>query len=531
MVGVPKSKRCTFCRARKTKCDENWPTCGACSRAGKICSGARTALKFVVNGSHNEVQPYEYSANEEAFSPTPRRERRAVETRRRGNRPISTSADLEQGLVNGGIAKYQRWRPWQMPPEHSPPLQATDKIIAQFLCCLRAAPGTGNDLRILGAFVELVPQQLSHNGSNSVLGHAVELLISAWTNSQRGLEPSSWLDLRMYNKALRSLKNALDDARVEEDTLAAQCMLQKTEVLYDFSRGSNQENHAAGLIAVISKAGPNQHMSDVELHVMFEGLFHMLQEDIRQDRSSAFHTPEWMSALRRVLNNNTSINDILKQTYDIWIEVTAWPDLVCMVRRLRKDPSDKATATTLRRRAGALARYLQRKDDTTLRTAFKTGAIWEIDNSSGSPLIPTRYDFANHMIAKMFCCHATFSIVSCRLLQEADRALGRADPCVEEKAKELGRRIWKTHPWIKSKMPLAVDFTAPLVFAYESGNEEERAFCIQSLSDMESFRQPPPIGQWVEETIMANAKAYTGRLPFLKTQDPKVEYDGLGCRS
>ncbi|KAI0164615.1 hypothetical protein GGR57DRAFT_205279 [Xylariaceae sp. FL1272] len=531
MVGVPKSKRCTFCRARKTKCDENWPTCGACSRAGKVCSGARTCFKFVVNGSHNEEQAYADFANEEAVSPTPRREKRALEARHQANRPILTAIDLEQDSTNAGFAKQQRWRPWRMPPEHPPPLQATDKVIAQFAWCLDAAPGTGNDLRIIGAFLELVPQQLSHSGSNSVLGHAVELLIGAWTNSQRGLEPSSWLDLRMYNKALRSLKNALDDAHVEDDTLAAQCMLQKTEVLYDFARGSNQENHAAGLIAVISKAGPNQHMSDVELHVMFEGLFHMLQEDIRQDRSSAFHTPEWMSALRRVLNSNASIADIVKQTYDVWIEATAWPGLVCMVRRLRKDPSDKSTATTLRRRAGALAKYLQRKDDTTLRSLFKSGAITEVDNRTGSPLIPTRYEFANYVTSKMFCCHAMFSILSCRFLQEADRALGRDDPSVEEEAKELSRRIWKAHPWLKSKMPLAVDFTAALVFAYESGNQEERAFCIRSLSEMESFRQPPPIGQWVEQTIMANAKAYSGRLPFIKTQDPKVEYDGLGCRS
>jgi hypothetical protein len=76
----------------------------------------------------------------------------------------------------------------------------------------------------------MIPQHLG--SGTTALDHAVELLLSAWTNSSRRLPSDMWLDLRTYNRAICSLKNALDDANVElvTNTLAAQCILQKIEV-------------------------------------------------------------------------------------------------------------------------------------------------------------------------------------------------------------------------------------------------------------------------------------------------------------
>lgn len=109
------------------------------------------------------------------------------------------------------------------------PWNPPDQIIAHLVACLRAAPGTGYDLHILGAFLPLIPRHLS-NG-HTALSHAVELLLGAWTNSRQGLPSDMWLDLRAYNRALRSLKAALDDAKAElTTTLTTLCVLQKTEV-------------------------------------------------------------------------------------------------------------------------------------------------------------------------------------------------------------------------------------------------------------------------------------------------------------
>ncbi|KAI0399737.1 hypothetical protein F4802DRAFT_538892 [Xylaria palmicola] len=518
MVGVPKSKRCTFCKTRKTKCDENWPTCGTCARAGKICSGARNTFKFVVNGSHNES-----SSGSSSQSPASTSVSRG--DRRRHGASIST-LDAKQVFVDDGGFKTHPFINVSKPLPWNPP----DQIIAQLIACLDAAPGTGHDLRILGAFLPLIPQHL--DSGNTALGHAVELLLGAWTNSRRGLPSHTWLDLRTYNRALRSLKAALDDANVEQlnSTLTALCILQKTEVLYDFARGSNQENHAAGLIAVINRVGPAQRMTRMAFHATFESIFHMLQEDIRQGRESVLHTPEWMTALKDAIDAS-DIEFVLKHLYYLWVELTAWPGLARLVRLLRRDPSNTDIAAELHRRATSLAEVLRHQDETILASLIESGAIAKVKNTTRPDLFSKSYQFADFPTAKLFATHAFFSIITYRSLQEADRVLAQEDPSIEKQARKFSRRNWMAYPWLRNQTPLAVDFTACLVFSYESGNDEEREFCATGLREMDSSRHPPPIGEWVEATIMANAKAYSGRLPFIKTQDPKVEYDGIGCRS
>ncbi|KAI0871644.1 hypothetical protein GGS24DRAFT_53364 [Hypoxylon argillaceum] len=524
MVGVPKSKRCTFCRTRKTKCDERWPTCGTCSRAGKICSGARTSFKFVVNGSHNEL-PDDAADSIGTSQLLVASTGGSSADRRRNDRGI-IMVDPELIFIPGHSPKNYRPINSLNPIPWSPP----DQVNARLVACLDAAPGTGHDLRILGAFVPLIPQRMG--SGNMALGHAVDLLLSAWSHSRRGLPSKEWLDLRTYNRALRSLKAALDDATVEQltNTLTALCILQKIEVLYDFQRGSNQENHAAGLIAVINKGGAAQPRTAMALHVTFESIFHMLQEDIRQGRESDFHTTEWMTALKRAIDSN-GVRPVLGHLYHLWVEVTAWPGLARLVRILRRNPSDTITATELHQRATSLAKLLQQRDETILASLMKSGAIATVENTIRPDLFPKCYKFADFPTAKLFGFHALFSIIACRFLQEADRVLAQSDPFIEKQARRYSKRIWMAYPWLRNQVPLAVDFTASLVFSYESGNEVEREYCIAGLRAMDSSRHPPPIGEWVEATIMANAKAYSGRLPFIKTQDLKVEYDGIGCRS
>jgi hypothetical protein len=110
------------------------------------------------------------------------------------------------------------------------PWSPEDRVTARLVECLDATPGTGNDLRILGAFLPLIPQRLGRG--NKALDYTVGLLLDAWTNCRRGLPSQSWLDLNLYIRAIRSLNNVLHDGNPEvlTNTFAAQCLLQKTEV-------------------------------------------------------------------------------------------------------------------------------------------------------------------------------------------------------------------------------------------------------------------------------------------------------------
>ncbi|KAI1340379.1 hypothetical protein F5Y15DRAFT_380490 [Xylariaceae sp. FL0016] len=532
MVGVPKSNRCNFCKSRKTKCDEKWPTCGACARAGKICSGARTSFKFVVNGCHNEAPSVVVKEDHEGSITTTRSTEPTRSTARRRHSPATTIVDVKQ--YSKGGCSFGRMRLCQSYPrverlQPLPVMNSSEQLAARLIACLDSAPRTGNDLHILGAFLGMVPQQLE-NG-NVALWNAVELVIESWTNSRRELPPSMWLDLRIYNRALRSLKDALDDPGQDlaADTLTALCLLQKVEILYDFERGSNQENHAAGLIVVISNGGPWQGFTEMSLHLTFESYFHMLQEDIRLGRESVFIMPEWQTAFDRAIDANP-IQPVVKQMYRLWVQMTVWPTFVLLVQSLCQYPNDSMTAAELIFRAMPVADYLNNEDQTTLASLGKTGGIVEVEATDRPDLFPTRYDFADFETAKLFSFHAMFGLVVNRVLQWANRMLGDDVPYLEERCKDLSRRIWMSHKWMSSKKPMSVDFTGALVFSYESGNSQEREFCLEALVDMETFRRPPPIGQWTEETIMANAKAYTGRLPFFKSQDISIETSGLGCR-
>ncbi|KAI0592998.1 hypothetical protein F4775DRAFT_52357 [Biscogniauxia sp. FL1348] len=324
--GVPKSNRCTFCKKRKTKCDEKWPTCGACARAKVVCSGARNKFKFVVNGCHNEsattASPYpaphpatiattssiltsaptfavtaptllagDHSGNYRSDKTMAGRVRSINTTankktaKKQGHRHHLANAVVDMHEHSkGGCCTLQRMRlppsstfspyapytrtitstralaPFCPFPSAGVPMSAAALLAARFVRCLDAAPCTGNDLQLMGSALRMIPQQLILGGSSPspstnhihtssrsgrekreisggmgsvVLHHVVELVVASWSNSRRGLPPSSWLDLKAYGSALRSLQGAVTaqmDGLGLTHTLAALALLQKVEV-------------------------------------------------------------------------------------------------------------------------------------------------------------------------------------------------------------------------------------------------------------------------------------------------------------
>ncbi|KAI1646663.1 uncharacterized protein F4817DRAFT_128165 [Daldinia loculata] len=543
MVGIPKSNRCTFCKLRKTKCDENWPTCGACARAGRVCSGARNNYKFVVNGCHNE------STNSDGASETSDSSSQIQSQRPRGTNPNGTMIiDMKEYTAAMGPGTFHRMRltrprharnaksstPTPSPtpsPTPCPAMDASDRLAAQLVYCLESASGTGRDMLIWGPSVWMIPQRL---GSESpVLRDTVKLVVASWANSQRGtLPPEAWLDLRLHTQALGSLRKALQEPGQDlvTDTIAAQWLLQKLELTYDFERGANQERHAAGLTAVVSRGGHWQSFDELGLHATFDSFFNMLQEDVRLGRDCVFMHPEWATAFRQAIDFNTT-RPVIKAMYRLWVEMTTWPTLVRLVRTLCQDPTDTMTAAELVLRAAPVIEYLQHENETTLQSLIESGDITEVDNLLNPDLFPTCYQFRDIDTAKLFYTHAMYGIIIHRTLQEADLALENYNPSVMKRCREYSKRIWMSYCWMSAKIPLAVEYTAALVFSFESANEEEREFCMRSLGDLEYYRRPPPVGRWIDATIMANVKGYTGRLPFLKSRDITIEMCGIGCRS
>ncbi|KAI1206070.1 uncharacterized protein F4807DRAFT_244283 [Annulohypoxylon truncatum] len=545
MVGIPKSNRCTFCKLRKTKCDENWPTCGACARAGKVCSGARNNYKFVVNGCHNEEPTPKSSDSDDASISSCDGSQIRGPLSRRSSPGGTIIVDMKEYTANLGPGTFHRMRltrphrprsvkhgrPTSIPsPTPSPVMSPSDRLASQFVSCIEAASGTGHDLLIWGPSIKMIPQRL---GSESpVLRHTVELVVASWTNSQRDvMSPETWLDLQLHMQALGSLRKALAEPSqgLVTDTITAQWLLQKLELTYDFERGANRENHAAGLTAVISRGGPWQGFQDLGLYATFDSFFNMLQEDVRLGRDSIFMNCEWIAALKQAVDGSM-LRPVVKAMYRLWIEMTVWPTLVGLVRILGQNSSDTMTAFELLTMAKPVIDYLEQDCDATLTSLRNSGDIMEVENVLDADLFPTCYHFRDIDTAKFFYTHAMYSIIIHRTMQEANLVFDNYIPSVMKKCRECSKRIWMAYPWMRTQRPLAIEYTAALAFSYESANEEEREFCIRSLDDMEYFRRPPPIGRWIDATIMANVKGYTGRMPFIKDQDVTIELYGLGCR-
>ncbi|KAK8081089.1 hypothetical protein PG997_008907 [Apiospora hydei] len=567
MVGIPKSNRCSFCKARKTKCDEAWPTCGTCQRAKRPCSGP-PRMKFVINGCHSTSGGYDSasSTSERSDASTPRDDHNQTSPPRilKQHQPKFRCRGRN---INEDRGSLHRLRLPNMPPK---PRDITptpaDQLAAELIWCLNAAPGTGHDLYLWGASLGLLPPLL---GQSAALQHATKLLTTTWSNIQRGYPRRAWLDAQLYDACLISLQQTLE--QVFEDptskltttaTLAAQTLLQKVEVnephcFCNDASVTHQSNHAAGLSAVISMGGCDQGFSELGLHLVFESFFTVLMGDVRCVRDSVFAEPAWSSAMHKALDAATSLKPkLLSRFYRFWLEVAVWPTLVRQLRQLHEKPTESMLAAEVILRASALLEYLEDLDKAIFAKAIELGSIVEVENNTNrtgrddEKFTPTSYEFANYNLANFFRAHAFFTIIALRILQCANTFLTPLSPyggyteCGEEdqschshspkqqqqqqlqsKILDFSRRLWQVYPYMRRRRPLELGGTLHLVVAYEAGDARQKALTCAALREVESGHDgsfPPPDE---DATIVAEAMALTGRSLATNQDNELIDWD------
>jgi hypothetical protein len=138
---------------------------------------------------------------------------------------------VQERIVQNGYSFHRMRLSKSKPP--SPLSTTADRLAAKLVYCLDASAGTHKDLYMWGSSLRLMPPRLAESAT---LSNTVELVITAWSNIQRNLNVDAWLDLHLYNRALRSLRQALQDGLGDAaspfyvTTLASQTLLQKVEV-------------------------------------------------------------------------------------------------------------------------------------------------------------------------------------------------------------------------------------------------------------------------------------------------------------
>lgn len=263
MVGVPKSNRCDFCRWRKTKCDEAWPTCGSCRKAGKECSGPSKRVKFVHGGRHTRRDNHEVG----------QAEKNAVTSLTDKGLDTSTNTNWlnlkNKTTINGStFSKIRIWSQKQRIPNKLSGTQA-DLLAGNLINHLNSSEGTGYSLTVFLSTLRYVPPLLE---SSEALYDATNLLVSTWLHLCRGANSHDVLSLVSYNRALRSLQRALNDPQKQTSsaTLAATIYLQIVEHLFDYSKGIDQIPHCNGIYAIMMKRGAPKPGDDIGCQLILD---------------------------------------------------------------------------------------------------------------------------------------------------------------------------------------------------------------------------------------------------------------------
>ncbi|KAJ9160958.1 hypothetical protein NKR19_g2766 [Coniochaeta hoffmannii] len=222
MPGVPLSNRCSFCKRRKIKCDENWPRCGNCTRSNQECSGPPKGVKFVQNNCHSARGNSRLSN-----SPVPRSQAPS---------PCGTLVDVKLQSTADGTGTFHQMkiirdvsgRPREITPTSEEKLAAK---LAQAMAASETS-GHGNALVLSHEVLGLMAARISES---SALSDALGCLLATFGNLKRALPFQDLIDLHTYGKALKSLQKSLKDPaqQLSTATLAALTVLYQIEVAYD----------------------------------------------------------------------------------------------------------------------------------------------------------------------------------------------------------------------------------------------------------------------------------------------------------
>ncbi|KAI2606707.1 hypothetical protein GGR54DRAFT_413034 [Hypoxylon sp. NC1633] len=506
MVGIPKSNRCDFCRSRKTKCDEAWPTCGSCRKAGKECSGPSKRVKFVNNGKRGRRE-------REKDDPFPGAPDITLSDEVLGPRTTVSLLNLKNKTTKSG-ATFSKMRMYT----HKPPAPAklpgspTDLLAGKIVTYLKSSEGTGYSLGMFICTLGYTPSLLE----NEALFDATSLLMSTWLKLCQGRNPEEMFDLRAYGRALRSLQKAITNSRerTSSATLAAAIYLQTTEFLFDGKNGRNQISHSNGIYTLMMERGPPKPGDNFGCQLIFDSFVFIFRLLLAGQIENFFVRPEWQHALAnffvqfkdrapaimemsKLIQYATIVAQIIKRFSDI--------------QRLHPDLQDPDVLEDLTTDVDDMIMKYRALDDCTIEPLLQNKKIYEIDDPA-SPL-GTCYTFPSPTTALYFANLFSYNIVINRIKQELNAMMGLDDPDLEAECVRLSWKIWLSCWYTQSLKPLcAVSFDMPMCVSYVSAGPAIRAYLLCFLRESESYRKTEA-NRWTEQAVLAHNDLLTGRWP------------------
>ncbi|KAI1143201.1 hypothetical protein F5Y05DRAFT_146476 [Hypoxylon sp. FL0543] len=506
MVGIPKSNRCDFCRRRKTKCDEDWPTCGACKKAGKECSGPSKRVKFVNNGKHRGVGDHLGDLTRDSLD-TNLTDETSSNTDSTGSLLNIKNRTMANGATFSKLRIYNR-KP-QIPS--NPPGTEADLLGARVITCLKSGEGTGYSISMFLTTLVYVPPLLERN---EALFDATSLLLSTWQKLCQGISPHELFDLRSYNRALRSLQKVLNDPdeQISHSTLAATIYLQMTEYLFDYARGVNQISHSNGIHSILMQKGVPKPGDNFGCQLLLDSFGFMFRLLLTGGIENFYIQPEWNHTLTSFFAQFKTRTPIVVEMSKLLTHATVVADVTRRMSQIWESPSyipDAQETQELSATIDELSANFRALNDITIEPLLESKMIYEVADPE-SPF-GTSYKFPNGITALHFANVYTFNIVVNRLRQELNKMQGISDPMLEAECYDWSSRIWRTCRYSQSLRPLcAVAFNSSLCVSYTAAGPVEQEFLLASLRESDGYKKSSE-SRWTDEIIRSKLWVLMGR--------------------
>lgn len=197
-----------------------------------MCPGPPDTFKFVVNGQHSTGGGKKHG--NEVLMPkcvVPCNEQENGTASAQPSRIALIRVKHRVAANGAAYTKLRMLRNDKLFIEGPKPCLDTqaDKLASRLRFCMASSEGTGYDISIAMINLPQLPQLLP---GSETLQTTLQLYLSTWLRFRQGSSFEEALDLHMYNKAIRSLRDVLSDSSTQgsEATLAATLVLTKVEV-------------------------------------------------------------------------------------------------------------------------------------------------------------------------------------------------------------------------------------------------------------------------------------------------------------
>ncbi|CAH0051711.1 unnamed protein product [Clonostachys solani] len=479
MPGIPRKPYCQPCKRRRVKCDEKWPTCSACARAGIVCPGP-SGRKFVLNNNHK-------AGKEDGliYSSKP-------------NKPTTGSSASSGSLVlaerpapttvqtmghNSVFRSYRLLDVW----DSRIPMNSAEQLSARLVALIEASPGLPEfgfkSLRELPRRLHL----------SECLEDSVRYWCSSWIDHHRGLHVPSNMSWNCHVKVIRSLQRALQGPQaLSIETAAAATVLLKTGYTFNpdgSAEGSRLKGQYTGIATLARLRGIPNIDDPFDVLLAYEQMF--IIECVRgfttSHEANFYDTPPWQEIKPKVIEK-VALNEG-GQEIDIYILKARlhYVDIVKDIKLCYEDPIrfyDKAKKVELEMRQylfdiealfpshWAYAEKVSGSITETLDPDFFLGRKYVLKSQKTFGILGTALQSFFHP------CLIIFRIR--KLYNEPP------DITLQKKYRDWCERFWMFIPHLRSRDPM--DFYDDLFmyfFTIEAANEQETQHILEFTKHMD----------------------------------------------